>query len=421
MSEMIKGSLVDPELRRNPYEFFKDLRKNHPVCIMPQTDFYFVATYDLAIEVLKNIEDFSNTFPDGQTSFVNYDPEADALLDEIGYGRRVPNVVFSDPPLHTMWRKIVSHTLRPSVVKGMEAKVREIIRHLLDEIGPDGVHDLVQSVFVPLPMYILADWIGIDREDYPKFKRWSLAANYTLQPPLSKETRMEYARTIAEMQHYLVAMMEDRRKNPREDMITYLLDVQLGGERPLTDKEILSLLETLLVAGNETTTNALGNALLMLTQDKQLEEELRANPYKVYPFVEEALRLETSVTGVFRRAMREVKVGDVTIPKDAKVFVSLACVDRDENKFPDAEQVRLDRPRMRDHLAFGYGYHNCIGKDLARLEMANFLSMFLEEFAEFELAIPLEEVKYHPLMGLKGVAELPMRLVRARNTPADGK
>ncbi len=418
MSSQINGTLVDPILRRNPYAFYKDLRDNHPVCIMPQTDFYMVSRYDLGVEVMKNFEDFANSFPAGHTSFVNFDPEADALLEEVGYGRRVPTVVFSDPPLHTKWRKIVSHLLKPSVVKGMEGKVIEIVNLLLSRITEDGVHDLVQAVFVPLPMYMLADWIGIDRDDYPRFKRWSLAANYTLQPPLSKETRMEYARTIAEMQHYLVAMMEERRDNPREDMISYLLEVKLGDERVLTDKEILSLLETLLVAGNETTTNAMGNALLLLTQDKALEARLRAEPELIHPFVEEALRLETSVTGVFRRAVRDVKVGDVVIPEGAKVFVSLAAGDRDERQFEDADQVRLDRPRMRDHIAFGHGYHNCIGKDLARLEMVNFFRIFLETFESFELTVPLSEVKYHPLMGLKGLSEMPLRLVHAKGGAA---
>lgn len=414
MSSEIKGTLVDPELRRNPWDFFKMLRAEHPVCIMPQTDFYFVTTHELATEVMGNIQDFSNTFRDGETSFVNYDPEADALLAEVGYGRRVPTVVFSDPPLHTKWRRIIGNALKPSVVKGMDGKIREIVTFLLADIKGDGVHDLVQSVFVPLPMYILADWMGIDREDYPKFKRWSLAANYTLQPPLPKETRMEYARTIAEMQHYLMAMMEQRRKEPREDLISDLLHAQLGDERPLTEKEILSALETMLVAGNETTTNALGNALLILSQDKDLERRLRADPELIPPFVEEALRLETSVTGVFRRALRDVEVGGVTIPEGAKVFVSLASADRDTDKFADADQVRLDRDRMRDHVAFGYGFHNCIGKDLARLEMVNFFRIFLDTFSEFELAVPLDEVKYHPLMGLKGVSELPLRLVHAK-------
>lgn len=414
MSSEIKGTLVDPELRRDPWDFFKTLRAEHPVCIMPQTDFYFVATHELATEVMGNIQDFSNTFRDGETSFVNYDPEADALLAEVGYGRRVPTVVFSDPPLHTKWRRIIGNALKPSIVKAMDGKIKEIVSFLLAEIEGDGVHDLVPSVFVPLPMYILADWMGIDREDYPKFKRWSLAANYTLQPPLPKETRMEYARTIAEMQHYLMAMMEERRKEPKEDLITDLLQAQLGDERPLTDKEILSALETMLVAGNETTTNALGNALLILSQDRDLERRLRADPELIPPFVEEALRLETSVTGVFRRALRDVAVGGVTIPEGSKVFVSLASADRDTAKFPDADKVRLDRERMRDHVAFGHGFHNCIGKDLARLEMVNFFRIFLDTFSEFELAIPLDEVKYHPLMGLKGVSELPLRLVHAK-------
>lgn len=412
MSTEVEGSIVDPVLRRNPWAFFKALREKRPVGIMPGTDFYFVADYAHAIEVLSNVEDYSNTFPEGQTSFVNFDPEADALLAEVGYGRRVPTVVFSDPPLHTHWRRIFGNALKPSVIKSLDSKVHEIVKMLLADIKGDGVHDMVQAVFVPLPMYILADWIGVDREDYPRFKRWSLAANYTLQPPLPKETRMEYARTIAEMQHYLIDMMEKRRKEPKQDLISDLLVAQLGGERPLNDKEILSALETILVAGNETTTNAMGNALLLLTQDKELEAKLRADPELIHPFVEECLRLETSVTGVFRRATREVEVGGVKIPKDGKVFVGLASADRDDRKFQHPDEVVLNRDRMRDHIAFGYGFHNCIGKDLARLEMVTFFKLFLEEFKGFSLAVALEDVKYHPLMGLKGLSEMPLNLVR---------
>ena len=404
-------SLVDREIRRCPYDFYNGLREQAPVAIMPGTDFYFVADYEAAMSVLLDLENYSNASPEGETSFVNFCPEADKLLAEKGYGRRVPTVVFSDPPIHPKFRKIVTDALRPSVVRAMEPKIRGVIRDLLDAI-PDGEVDFVEALLVPLPMYVLADWMGVDREDYPRFKKWSLAANYTLQPPQPKDVLLELAERIAEMQHYLIAMMEKRRIEPREDLVSELLTVELGGERPLTDKEILSLLETLLVAGNETTTNAMGNGLFLLAKDAELYASLRANPAKVSAFIEEVLRTESSVTGVFRRAKNDVEIAGVKVPAGSKLLIGLASANRDERKFPHADELDLDRANLRRHVAFGGGFHTCIGNQVARLEMQAFFEAFVAEFESVSLAVPEEQVPYLDLMGLRGLAKLPLKLER---------
>lgn len=415
MVETIQDSLVDPSVRRNPFEFYRTLREKAPVYMMRGTDFYFVSDFDIATKILRDPENFSNEFPEGQTSFVNFSPEADKLLAEKGYGRRVKTVVFSDPPIHTKYRRLVSDALRPSVVRAMAPKIRTVVTDLLADIKEDGVVDVVKALLVPLPMFILADWMGVDREDYESFKKWSLAANYTLQPPLPQETLMTYAETIAEMQHYLAGMMEVRRKEPKEDLISELLQADLGGERKLTDKEILSLLETLLVAGNETTTNAIGNAMLVLAQDPELQKTLREDKSLILRFIEEALRTQSSVTGVFKRTKVDMELGGVAIPAGAKILVGLAAANRDDKQFDHADAVDLERGNARTHLAFGNGFHTCLGNNLARLEMQLFFELFLDEYESFSLAIPEEEVKYLDLMGLRGLAELPLNLVHARD------
>lgn len=414
MNKPVEGSLVDPEIRRCPYDFYKNLRENAPVTIMPGTDFYFVSDFSIATTVLRDPERFSNEFPEGETSFVNFCPEADKVLAEKGYGRRVKTVVFSDPPIHTKYRRLVSDALRPSVVRGMEPKIRTVVHDLLEKMDHDGTYDVVKSLLVPLPMFILADWMGVHRDQYESFKRWSLAANYTLQPPLPKEKLINYAETIAEMQHYLAGMMVERRKEPKEDLISELLAADLGGERKLNDKEILSLLETLLVAGNETTTNAIGNALLVLSQDPELQKTLRADRSLIMRFIEESLRTQSSVTGVFKRAKVDIELGGVQIAAGSKIFVSLAAANRDEKQFEHADDVDLARGNLRGHLAFGNGFHTCLGNNLARLEMQVFFDLFLDEFESFSLAIPESEVKYLDLMGLRGLAELPLNLVHAK-------
>lgn len=418
MADTIEGSLVDPEIRRCPFDFYRDLRENAPVTIMRGTDFYFVSDYDIATTILRDSVNYSNEFPEGETSFVNFCPEADKVLAEKGYGRRVKTVVFSDPPLHTKYRKLVSDTLRPSIVRGMEPTIRTVVRGLLDSIETDGVYDVVKALLVPLPMFILADWMGVQRDQYENFKRWSLAANYTLQPPLPKETLLRYAETIAEMQHYLKGMMEERRQEPKEDLISELLNAELGGERKLNDKEILSLLETLLVAGNETTTNAIGNAVLVLAQDPALRQSLQDDKSLIARFVEESLRTQSSVTGVFRRTKADVELGGVAIPAGSKILIGIAAVNRDDKHFDHADELDLARSNIRGHLAFGNGFHTCLGNNLARLEMTVFFELFLDEFADFTLAVPEPEVKYHDLMGLRGLAELSLNLVRAKKTAA---
>jgi cytochrome P450 len=414
MSDAITGTLVDPETRRCPYDLYSQLREKAPVYKMTGTDFYFVANYELAVKVLQDRNNYSNEMPAGETSFVNYCPEADRLLAEKGYGRRVKTVVFSDPPVHTAYRKLLSNFFRPSVMSAMEPKVRVVMGSLLKDIPHDGVHDVVQALLVPLPMYVIADWLGVQREDYLSFKKWSLAANYTLQPPLPKEKLLGYAETIAEMQHYLVGMMAKRRAEPRDDLITGLLQAKLNDEVPLTDKEILSVLETLLVAGNETTTNAIGNGLLALAKDPTLQLRLRSELDKIPRFVEEVLRSQSSVTGVWRLTKHDVELGGVKIPKASKVFVGVASANRDERQFEHADQVDYDRPNLRSHVGFGTGFHSCLGNPLARVEMQVFFEMFLKEFERFSLAIAENEVPYYDLMGLRGLSALPLNLVRAK-------
>lgn len=410
MQQDTLGTLIDPETRKFPYPFYDKLREQAPVYAMPGGDFYFVSRYDLAIKILQDPVNYSNEFIEGESSFVNFLPEADELLAEKGYGRRVKTVVFSDPPLHTKFRRMMSESFRPSAIKAMEPSIREVMGNLLKDMKEDGVYDVVQALLVPLPMFVLAGWFGVDKTHYRDFKRWSNAANYTLQPPQPREKLLEYAETIAEMQHYLAGLMEERRKEPRQDLITDLLNAELPGERPLTDKEILSLLETLLVAGNETTTNAIGNGVLILAQDQELQANLRADLSLVPKFVEEVLRSESSVTGVWRRTKNEVDLDGFKVAPGSKILVGLAAANRDEDQFPHANEVDYQRSNIRGHVAFGSGFHTCLGNQLARIEMHTFFEMFLKEFSRIELAVPADEVQWMELMGLRGLKELPLRL-----------
>lgn len=412
MQQETLGTLIDPETRKFPYPFYDKLRDQAPVYPMPGGDFYFVSRYDLALKILQDPVNYSNEFIEGESSFVNFLPEADALLAEKGYGRRVKTVVFSDPPLHTKFRRMLSESFRPSAIKAMEPNVRKVMADLLADMKEDGVYDVVQTLLVPLPMFVLANWFGVDQTHYLDFKRWSNAANYTLQPPQPREVLLTYAETIAEMQHYLAGLMEERRREPRQDLISDLLKAELPGERPLTDKEILSLLETLLVAGNETTTNAIGNGVLILAQDQALQADLRADIGLVPKFVEEVLRSESSVTGVWRRTKNEVELAGVTIAPGSKILVGLAAANRDEDQFPHANAVDYSRANIRGHVAFGSGFHTCLGNQLARIEMLAFFEMFLKEFSSIELAVPADEVQWMELMGLRGLKELPLRLTR---------
>ncbi len=414
MNKPEQFSLLDPAVQQCPFAYYKVLRDEAPVYLMPETGMYIVTSYDLLMEVMKNNKVFSNLAPSGRRAGL-YCEEAERIIDEKGYGRFMPTIVNNDQPGHTVYRALVNDAFRAGRIRQMEDYITEVVADLIGAFAHKGECDAVADLAVPVPMYVIADQLGVPREDFQKFKEWSDAWVIGLGMKVPDAVLIDAAEKVVEMQHYMIARMAERRIAPQDDIMSDLVQATYNGERPLTDKEVLSIVEQILVAGNETTTNGIANGIQRLAEDQELQALLRANPELLPRFVEEILRIESPVQGLFRYVLEDTELGGVRIPKGATVMIRYAAGNRDEAKFAHADDFDLERRNNGAHIAFGSGIHHCVGSQLARAEMLVSFRAFLDRFDRFELAVPATEIRYHPSFALRGPTKLP------RLTPHAGR
>jgi cytochrome P450 len=286
-------------------------------------------------------------------------------------------LIMDDPPRHTRFRRLVNKAFTLRRVETLEPWITSIAKSLLDDVGP-GETDIVQSYTIPLPVQIIARLMGIPGEDQAIFKRWSDTFISSLAS-ISLEERM---RNTMEMAEYFGKIATARRAHGAEDLITALVESEIDGES-LQDWEILGFCILLLIAGNETTTNLVGNMLNLLVDRPALWQQLRHDRTLVEPVIEETLRYHSPVQQLLRVTTREVEMSGVTIPANEMVTIFFGAANRDPKEFPNPDEFRLDRD-LRNHVAFGAGIHYCLGAPLARAEARITLNAFLDRFPTIE-------------------------------------
>jgi cytochrome P450 len=271
--------------------------------------------------------------------------------------------------------------------------------------------DLVEALTYPLPVTVIAEIIGIPAEDRARFKTWSDEAIASLglvfMSGVDPERARRQTRLFDEMRGYLVPLAEERRARPREDLLSGLVRAEHEGSH-LSHEEMISLVVLLLVAGNETTTTLIGNAVLTLLEHPQALARLRREPGCLPAAIDEVLRFASPVQFDPRRATRAVELHGVTIPENSYVLCWLGSANRDESVFERADVFDPARER-NPHLAFGFGVHYCLGANLARLEARVALEGLLARTRSFELATD-EPLPLHPSPVFRGVTRLPLRL-----------
>lgn len=379
---------LSAEFRANPYPAYARLRDEAPVYHEPMTGTYMVSRYDDVVAVLKQPTVFSS-----QGVMMNM------------RGRPTNTVLSTDPPLHTQLRNLVNRAFTPRMVADLEPRIREITRELLDRVCETGSCDLVADLAIPLPVTVIAEILGVDAERRGDFKRWSNAV--VTQEPAQGVQRDRIERDLGEFQEYFDAVIEERRRQPRgDDLISSLLRAQ-EDEQLLDATDVLAFTALLLVAGNETTTNLIGNAVLALLAHPQQLALVRGDPGLVPNWVEEALRWDSPVQFLFRACKADTEVAGNVIPQGAGVVPIFAAANRDERRYAGAERFDVTR-NAQGHLAFGYGVHFCLGAPLARLEARVALEQVLERMPGLERADD-EAVERLPSMFLRGLTALPLR------------
>ncbi len=368
----------DPEVRRDPYPHFRELRRKAPVRLIESTGFYTVACQRDVLEVLRNPQIFSSRAmrflrSNGRATPSAFAPSGDAPPEAIAQlvaslpfpvqelaGAR--SVVFADPPEHDALRSIVNRGFTPRRIAELEPRIREIARACIAEVRPKGELDLVRDLAIPVPVTVISEMLGVDPERRADFKRWSDAIVTSATGGL---TPTPVGSAIPELFRYLALVIEERRRAPREDLISALIRAEDGETLKPAEVVIFTLL--LLVAGNETTTNLLSNALLALTEHPAELARVQRERALVPALVEEALRYDSPAQAVFRETTRDTELAGVAIPRGAIVVPLLGSANRDETAFPNGERFEVTRDRP-SHVAFGFGVHFCLGAALARLE-----------------------------------------------------
>jgi cytochrome P450 len=321
-------------------------------------------------------------------------------------------MIGQDPPGHTRLRSLVSQAFTPRIIRRLEPRMHEIARELMDTALAAGEVDFVQAMTYPLPVIVIAEIIGVPPEDRAQFKQWSDEAvanlgNALFTPP--NEERLRALVTLfGDMGAYFSRLADERRRQPREDLLTGLVQAEIEGSK-LTHQEMITMLVLLLVAGNETTTSLIGNTVLELLDHPDELARLRADRTLLPTAIDEVMRFSSPVQLDPRRATRRVELRGEAIEPGQLVVSWLGSANRDEEIFTDPERFDTGRADNR-HIGFGFGIHYCLGANLARLEAQVALAALLDRTRRFERTTT-DLLPLHRSIVFRAVTSLPLRLV----------
>lgn len=401
-----KETLVDP---------FAHYRAMHESGIaiqhLPDMNTYVVYGYDLCAEATGRPEIFSNDF---SVLMGSTDPEIEAILAE---GWDSPGTLLTvDAPIHTRNRKLVNLAFSAPRVNAIEQDMRAKSIELIESFADKGECEFVEAFAIPLPVAMIAQQIGLDN-DPKQVKYWSDCAVDRFSQMVDRARELECARSYVQYQTYMKGKIDERRANGGNDLLTDLVQARVAGETPLTDEEIMSIMQQFMVAGNETTTSTIAGGLLQLIRNPEQMAKARAaaggrDPKTIGNLVEEALRYESPSAGMWRIVREDTELGGMAIPAGATVQLRYAAANRDPAKFPDPDKFDIDRANARTHLAFGKGPHMCVGNMLSRKEMFVAFDELLDRLDTFAIA---DEggITVLPNILLRGVTRLPITFSRA--------
>jgi cytochrome P450 len=399
-----KYDLYSAAFRSDPYSVFARMRAEDPVFAQPgldgKTPIWFVTGYDDVAAVLLDDERFVR---DPRNALTPEELEARSE-DFPDLGPIENHMLNRDGDDHRRLRRLVTKAFTPRMVEQLRPRIQAIADELLDAVAGQGQMDLSASYAFPLPITVIAEMLGVPREDQDRFRRWSDAV---VTPALDEEEMQRFFEQMGEFVAYLTELFAARRAAPAGDLISGLLAAR-DEEDALSEDELFGTVVLLIVAGHETTVGLIGNAVVNLLEHPEQLALVRDDPEALTGAIEEVLRFEGPVERTLNRwAAADVELGGQTIRRGELVIAIVGAADRDETRFPAAARLDVRREDVR-HLAFGRGSHYCLGAPLARLEAHIALETLFRRLPGLRLAVPREELEWRPTPGFRRVVALPV-------------
>ena len=394
---MERINLFSPEMRADPYPGYAEMRRSSPVCKVDPIDCWAVTRYEDAVHVLKDNDLFSAA---GIARMIQN--------PSVGHNPITDSMAVKDPPAHTKLRALVSRAFSSAIIFRIEPIARASAAEGAELLRAGDFVDFYTTFSVPVVASVIANLLGLDPALRDSFMRWS-ADIVSINPAMQPERIEAVSESVTTLKRYLTEVIAARREEPRGDLVSDLIAAQVDGQA-LTHDEIIGFLFLLLVAGLETTSHLLTNAVRILVSRRELHDRLRKDLTLIPAFVEEVLRFDPPVYADIRLTTAEAQVGGATIPAGSLITVLLGSVNRDERLFEDPDTFNIDRRRQAG-FSFTYGIHTCLGAALARAEarvaleaLCSLPGYFEEQPGEQEWAVSAT---------VRGLLRYPVRLVVA--------
>lgn len=408
-SRALFTQILDPSSRVDPYPMYRRLREHGPLT-MPEANLTVFSSYAHCDDALRHPLSSSDRLKSAlaQRQIAAGEPPRPFGLAGLVDRRRTPAFLFLDPPDHTRLRKLVSKAFVPKVINQLKPDIVGLVDKLLDDIEERGHFDAIADLAYPLAVAVICRLLGVPLEDEPQFGRASTLVGQSLDPFISvtgegPEGFNERLAAGRWLRGYFRDLIEFRRGQPSDDLISALIAVEESGDQ-LSADEIISTCNLLLIAGHESTVSLIATAILTMLRDRRQWAALGADPRRVSRVVEETLRYDPPAQLLGRIAAEDITIGDFAVPGGTTMVLVLAAAHRDPAANPRPDEFDPDRKGLR-HLAFGHGPHFCLGAPLLRLEAHTVLSAVTARFPTAELSA---EPSYKPNITLRGMSALPV-------------
>jgi cytochrome P450 len=374
------SELFDPAVVEDPYPFYAELRRHSPVHRVPGTDFFLVSTWDAVQEATARVDDFSSNL----TAALVQEGDAIAVFDMDVVGSAGHVLATADDPHHADERKLVLPGLVAKRIRALEPVIEHLAHRLWSETALDGGIEWMSAMGDRLPMTLVAKLIGLPDDDVPQLVEWGYGSTELLGGVLAEGRLPKAVDAAIQLAGYLHGAFEAARRHPGDDLLGDLAAAVNAGH---VERHVAVLMLVQLVgAGGESTAGLIGNAARLLATHPETQDAARADPALMPALLEETLRLESPFRGHHRHVIADTVLAGTDLPAGAHLLLLWGSANRDEAAFPEPNELRLNRPSPRGHLAFGKGLHFCVGAALARTEARIALGTLLANTSGFSVA-----------------------------------